>query len=100
MLHLSLCHYLALYKKCNYLLYLIIVSRIKSLTQHTAAPYTANNSIGYEEYEPIIAPDQNPKHNEHANNSSKYLNFRNAFLKNESIEPYFNIKHSPIHATV
>ena len=46
MLHLSLCHYYSLLIRYNYRLCLIIISKIKSAYQHTAAPYTANRVTG------------------------------------------------------
>ena len=100
MLHLSLCHYYFLLIRYNYLLCLIITSKIKSAYQHTAAPYTANSDTGKSVYKPTNRPDQNPKHNEQENSSSKYLYFFNGSLINASIDPYFKIKQRPIHAIV
>jgi hypothetical protein len=49
---------------------------------------------------PIIKPDQNPRHKEQEKSSSKYLQLVvSLFLKKESIDPYFKIKHKPIQET-
>jgi len=41
-------------------------------------------------------PTQNPKHNEHLNNSSKNLRLHKKARNHDKIVPYFNIKVRPM----
>jgi hypothetical protein len=55
---------------------------------------------GYGDNMPMSNPDQKPKHILHLKSSLKKENLYKTSLRGLRIEPYFKIKHRPMHPPV